>query len=168
MAGNDVKARSGSHSVDMDSSPHAKPKANSSTKASKSEVLTVMDEGFYGQVALMIITAAYTNRPEDNTSETQSTCSRQLAEQLFGEWKPTEKNEYFIFDSSNMQCEFHKGALNLAKNDVTISTFEPITFNNNTFPFSHYLPKDDPYVSSNRHDHRWRYCMEGVSFPKWE
>ena len=46
MAGNDVKARSGSYSVDMDSSPHAKPKANSLTKSSKSEVLGVMDKDF--------------------------------------------------------------------------------------------------------------------------
>ena len=128
LTGNDVKTRSSSHSVGMDSSPHPKPKANSSTKASKSQVLGVMDEGLFGQVALMILTAAPTIGPEDkvmfyasiDTGATQSLCSRQLAEQLFGEWKPTGKKEYFMFDSSKMLCEFVKGILNLAKNDGTV------------------------------------------------
>ena len=91
---------------------------------------------FFGQVALMIFTAAPTNGPEDkvvfyaaiDTGATQSLCSRQLAEQLFGEWKPTGKKKYFMFDSNKMQSEFVKGTLNLAKNDGTISTFEPMTF----------------------------------------
>ena len=65
LAENDVKTRSGSHSVGMDSSPQSKPKANSSTKARKSQVLGVIDE-LFGQVALMILTAAPTNGPEDN------------------------------------------------------------------------------------------------------
>ena len=150
LAGNDVKTRSGSRSVGMDSSPHPKPKANSSTKVSKSQVLGVMDEGLFRQVALMILTVAATNGLEDkvmyyaaiDTGATLSLCFRQLAEQLFGEWKRRGKKEYFMFDSSKIQWKFVKGTLNLAKNDGTISTFESMTFINNTLPFSEYLPKD--------------------------
>ena len=103
----------------------------------------MMAEDFFGQVVLIILTAVPTNWPEDKVlfyaaidiGPTQSVCSGQLAEQLFDEWKPTGQKEYFMFDGSKMQCEFVKGSINLAKNDRTISTFEPMTFINNTLPF---------------------------------
>ena len=96
------------------------------TAVKRSDSATVNDRiKFYGAI---------------DTGATRSLCSRELAEELQGNWIVDDSQTYQLFNGSHMQCESMSEELHLETSTGDVISLGTMIFVDQTLPFAEHLP----------------------------